>query len=449
MEVKRFFAVFSTVFAALMLLTCAHAADEVIFENGAVETADSFQDLDGWGRELFSRCIFEADVVFKGEGAGFTLRSSDNLKGGTSIRAVMRNDKLTLAADGGTGSNYIYYIELDTETTYHISLIGSYGVSNGSIDMTVDTLDADGNTVDTKNYYLILMNKMFASSLVGPEHIRIEANTRADNIRVTELRPDSLKLVSPPAAITPGSSTAITARPQRGGADLDYALDISYSVSGEGVSIDSDGMLTVSVDAPPQNITVTASAPGMSDSADISVVSEDIFTINGAVLTADGRRLEAVKAVKSYFFDGTAVFVAAVYGADGTLKDSFVKYVPARSIGLKKESEIAMGYDLPDGFSAESDTIELAAWSAAPSAQLPETGDEVAVRKYFEENGGAVEWIDEHRVVVGMLNGRTLVLQIGSEALFVDGEMHKVDPTPFINESSSTVVTGTVIDLLR
>jgi len=448
MEVKRFSVVFAAVFAALMLLTCAHAADEVIFENGAVETADSYTDLNGWGRELFSRCIFEADVVFKGEGAGFTLRNADNTKGGTSIRAVMRNDKLTLAADGGTGSNYIYYIELDTETTYHISLIGTYGVSNGEIDMTVDTLDADGNKVDTKNYYLILMNKMFASSGVGPEHIRIEANTKADNIRVTELRPDSLRLISPPAAVTPGSSTAITARPQREGIDLDYPLDISYSVSGEGVSIDKDGVLTASPDAPTQDITVTASSQGMSDSAVISIVSEDIFMINGAVLDAGGKRLEAVKAVKNYFFDGTAVFVGTIYAADGTLKDCFVKYVPAKSLGIRKESEIAIGCDLPADFSPEADTIELAAWSAAPSAQMPETRGDTAVRKYFEENGGAVEWIDEHRAVVGMLNGKTLVLQIGSPALFVDGEMHTTD-APYINEGGSTVVVGSVIDLLR
>lgn len=424
--------------AAVCVPVSVHASDEVIYEHGRIETADTYTDLDGWDEELMSRCIFEADVQFKGEGSGIMLRSADNTKDGTTIRAVMRNDKLTLAADGGTGSNYIYYIELDTEAVYHISLIGSYGVNNGEIDMTVDIYDAEGNNAETKEYYMILMNKMYASSGVGPEHIRVEANTVADNIKVTELRPDGLKLVSPPAAITPGSSMTITARPERQGEELDYAMQVSYSVTGEGVAISPDGVLTADADAPQQTVTVTAAGGGFSDSAEIAVMTEDIFTIEGAILNEDKTVLEALTATKNYFFDGTAVFVIMVYDTNGTLSDSFIKYVPAKAIGTRTETEIAIGYTLPEG--AENDTIEIRAWSTAPAVVFEKPEGDIRVRRFFEDNGGAVEWIEERRTVVGMLNAKTVVMQIGTPVVFVDEHAVPLNAAPYIDETGSTIL---------
>ena len=438
MEIKKLMLAAAAA-AALMIPLSAYAADEVIYEHGMAETQDSYTDLDGWGRELYTKCFFEADVRFKAEGSGITLRSADNERDGTSIRAVMRNGKLTLAADGGTGAYYIYYIELDPGTTYHIKLIGSYGVNNGGVDMTVDTLDKDGNIVDTKDYYMILMNKMFASSGVGPEHIRVEANTVADNIRVTELRPDAVRIVSPPAAITPGSSAVINTRAERQGADLDYDLPVSYTVSGEGVTIAQDGTLTAAADAPQQTLTVTAKSGDMADTAEIEVISGEIFTIDRAILNEDGTVLEALAATKNYFFDGTAAFVVMVYSPEGTLKDSFVKYAPAKAILQRKATEIAMGYALPDG--AENDTIEIRAWSAAPEAKITEPeGESVMVRRFFEDNGGAVEWISERRTVVGMLNATTTVMQLGTPTVFIDGEAIELSAAPCLDGNDNTIV---------
>ena len=438
MEIKKLILAAAAA-AALMIPLSAHAADEVIYEHGRVETADTYTDLDGWGRELYTKCFFEADVRFKAPGSGITLRSADNERDGTSIRAVMLNDKLTLAADGGTGAYYIYYIELDTDTTYHIKLVGNYGVTGGGVDMTVDTLDKDGNVTDTKDYYMILMNKMFASSGVGPEHIRVEANTVADNIRVTELRPDAVRIVSPPAAVTPGSSALINARFERQGKVIDYDMPVTYTVSGEGVNIAPDGTLSVAADAQQQRFTVTAKSGDMADTAELEVVSGDIFTIDRAIMNEEGTVLEALAATKNYFFDGTAAFVVMVYSQEGTLKDSFVKYVPAKAVPQRKETEIAMGYALPEG--AEDDIIEIRAWSAAPEVKLekPE-GESVMVRRFFEDNGGAVEWISEHRTVVGMLNAKTMVMQLGTPVIFGDGEAIELSVAPCLDENDNTIL---------
>ena len=449
MEIKKIFAAVSI--AAVMAATTVtgFAADDVIFESGRTEAADSYVDLDGWGYELFTRATYEADVQFKDVNSGITLRSADNAKGGTSIRAVDRNGVLTMAAYGGVEGNYIYYNAVDTETTYHITLVGTYGVDNGMIDMTVDTLDENGDVVETKQSYLILMNEMYASSGVGPEHIRVEANTVVDNVKVTVLKPDGIDFVSPPQTVTAGSTTQMSAKFYREGAELDYDAPIEYSATGDGISISADGLLTVSSDAPEQEFTVTAKSGDMSATAKMQVVSSDIFSINSALFNEEGTTLEAVSAVKNYFYNNGAVFVVMAYDENGTLADCFVKTVNAKAVPIKSETDIILGYDLPEAFNPDTWELEIYAWGESEACDVPKAEGEIAIRKFFEENGGAVEWIGEHQVVAGMLNGKTAVLQIGHEYVYVDGMCSIISRTPYISEEGLTYVHSYIADLMR
>ncbi|MCH5210073.1 MAG: hypothetical protein J1F01_03815 [Oscillospiraceae bacterium] len=449
MEIKRVLTAISV--ASLMVVTAAgvQAADDVIYESGRTEAKDEFVDLSGWGYELFTRSTFEADVQFKDIDSGITLRSEDNTKGGTSIRAVDRNGTLTMAAYGGVEGNYIYYNAVDTETTYHITLIGTYGVTNGMIDMTVDTLDENGNVVESKKSYLILMNQMYASSGVGPEHIRVEANTVVDNVKVTVLKPDSLGFVSPPQTVAVGSTTEIKAKYYRDGEELDYDAPIEYSVTGDAVSISADGVITVAENAPEQNITVTAKNGDIKTEAQIKVVSGVIFTINTALFNEEGTALEAVSAVKNYFYNNNAVFVVTAYDENGTLQDCFVKNVPAKAISAGEDTEIILDYTLPENFNRDTWLIEIQAWGASEATTLPETKGEIAIRRFFEENGGAVEWIGEHSVVAGMINGKTAVLQIGNSNVFVNGESYTISTAPYVSEDWVTYVGSELVDLMR
>ena len=448
MEIKKIFTAASV--AAVMVMTAAagFAADDVIYESGRTEAKDKYVDLDGWGSELFTRATFEADVQFKDIDAGFTLRSADNTKGGTSIRAVDRNGTLTMAAYGGVEGNYIYYNAVDTGTTYHITLVGTYGVANGMIDMTVDTLDENGEVVESKQSYLILMNEMYASSGVGPEHIRVEANTVVDNVKVTVLNPDSIDFVSPPQTVTAGSTTQMQAKFYREGAELEHDAPIEYAVTGDGISISADGLLTVSADAKAQDFTVTAKSGSMTATTQMQVVSSDIFTINEALFNEEGTTLEAVKATKNYFYNDSAVFVVMAYDANGVLADSFVKNVNAKSIPLKTETDIILGYTLPQSFNPDTWTLEIYAWSGCDAPVTLAVDGEFAVRSFFEQQGGAVEWIREHKVVVGMLNGKTAVMQIGNKNIFVDGNSFETQYAPYI-EGGSTIVWYELANWIR
>ena len=98
-----------------------------------------------------------------------------------------------------------------------------------------------------------------------------------------------------------------------------------------------------------------------------------------------------------------------------------------------------MGCTLPEG--AENDIIEIRAWSAAPEVKIekPE-GESVMVRRFFEDNGGAVEWISEHRTVVGMLNAKTMVMQLGTPVIFGDGEAIELSVAPYLDENDNTIL---------
>ena len=449
MEIKKIFAALSAAALILSAAVIGYAADDVIFESGKTEATGTAVDLDGWGEELFTRAIFEADVQFKDVDSGITLRNGDNTKGGTSIRAVMRNDVLTMAAYGGVEGNYIYYNPIDTEAIYHIKLIGTYGTSNGMIDMVADKLDENGNAVETKNAYLILMNEMYASSNVGPEHIRVEANTVVDNVKVTVLKPDSLEFVTLPETITAGSKIELGARFMREGEELEYAAPITYTADGEGIAVFADG-IKVDANAPEQEFTITAASGDMTATAKMQVVSSDIFTINTALISEDGKTLEAVNAIKNYFYNGNAVFVVTAYDENGILHDAFVKSVNAKAIPTKTDTDIILGYTLPEAFNADTWTIEINAWSASDTCDVPNAdGEYIPVRAFFEENGGAVEWIGEHKTVVGMLNGKTAVMQTDNSSVFVDGEKTELANAPYISDDWSTYAGSSLAELFR
>lgn len=442
MEIKKLF-IAAAISAMLMIsTTAAEAADNVIYENsGTISTVDKAEQI-SWNNELYTKCILDADVKFSGEGSGITLINADGTKDGTSIVAVNRNDKLTMAASG-MGS-YIYYIEVDPEKTYHLSITGSYGVQNGIVDMHVDTYAEDGTIEESKDYFMILMQNMYASSGVGPAGVRIEPGTTVTNLSMTELIPDAINFVAPPTAVQPGSSTKLDVKLSREGSELEYPTDIRYSVDCEGVTISSDGILTVDTAATEGIINVRATADDtnwgtLTTEAEISIASSDIFTLHDAVFNDDGTVLEEITAVKNYFYDGTAAFVVSVYDGDGMLCGSFVKYVPVKAISSNKETPIVLGYTLPEGFNKDSYTIEINVWSQGEKCSMPELTNDVAIRSLFEENGGAVQWIEPHRTVAGMLNGKTMMLQIGNNTAFIDGSSTELTSAPYITDGSTYV----------
>ena len=121
----------------------------------------------------------------------------------------------------------------------------------------------------------------------------------------------------------------------------------------------------------------------------------------------------------------------------------------AKAVPIKSETDIILGYSLPEGFNPDTWTLELYAWGESEKCDVPAVDGEFGVRSCFEGLGGAVEWIGEHRVVAGMLNNKTAVLQIANKNVFVDGERFEFDFAPYISEQGSTQVWATLLDLMR
>ena len=424
--------------AALLFAVTVHAADETIYVNDeGVSASDTAQELSGWGYEISDTCFYEADVKFGGEGAGFTLVNKDGTKGGTSIRAMYKGDALTLCADGGTGSYFIYYIPVDTEKWYHIKLIGSYGVENALVDMVVDTYDAEMKIEDTKNYYVILMNQMYASSGNAPEHIRVEANTEVKNMKVTRLVPDEIRINTPSDVLPAGTSVDLTVKAYREGAELNCELDTEYTVSGAAVM--ENGRLTVNPDAEPgSSVSVKAKCGEIENSAEFTVVSDKALEICGAYIDEATNKVSAVDAKKNFYTAGSCVIVVNVYTNEGVLADSFVKPFNGGAVETGTVTKLPIDYALPEGMSINDCAVEISPWVTG-SGDAPTLSGVTAVRSFFEENNGSVEWNGEYRSITAAAGDSVYVMQIGNKDMYINGEKVLSETAPYIENDKAYV----------
>lgn len=424
------------IFAMLTLTSVSYAADEVIYNNqNGVSTTDKEIDLEGWGYEITDTCFYEADVKFGGEGAGVTLVNADGTKCGTSIRAVDRDGTLTLAADGGTGSYFIYYIPVDTEAWYHIKLIGSYGVENALVDMTVDTYDNNMNITDTKNYYVILMNEMYASSGNAPEHIRAEANTELKNIAVTHLVPDEIVINAPSSKVQRGTSIELTVKAYRNGSELNCALTPEYTISGtDKVSIEN-GRVTVSEDAElGTKFSVEANCNGIKTETVFEVISDAAVEIGAAYV--DDNEITAVDVLKNFYVSGECAVVVNIY-RDGMLADSFIKPFNVSAIEAGAEVQIPVGYKYEENMS-DCET-EISVWCVG-EGEKPNLHGKAAIRELFEECGGYVAWNADFRSITAAVGGSVYAMQADNNKIYIDGEALELKDAVYIENDKSYVV---------
>lgn len=475
---KKIYQIFcGAVFAASCMVFSASAADQVMSENpcsipvqnmtveqGAPDGSSYYRsgkqavDLPGWGEELQSECIWEADVKFTREGAGFSLVSADGQRFGTCVRALNRDGKLTLAMDGGTGSYYIWYQQVQPDTWYHVKLIGKYGAADGMIDLVFDTYGADGQIVESKSYYVILMNDMYASSGVGPEHIRVEPETCIDQVKVTKLCPDELRLKMPSDMVRQGSAVRIDLQTLRKGRPFGTAgAEAVYGVTdGEGNPVDGvtveNNLLKVDGFVQPQNLLLKAEWEGLKAEKEIQVVPEKPFDILRAVFNEEYTVLEELELNKNGTYNGKAQMVGLLYDSDGLLQETLVKKVHGELIEEGKQT-LPVNCSLPEWFEPETSRLQLGIWSGGeaevsiekgffPLTQPPviEEGQLLLpIRAFFEQAGGSVEWLEDTRTVIALAGNQAAVFQIGNSQAFLAGDRSSMPVPAIIRDGYSYV----------
>lgn len=475
-----------SILAVYCLAASALAADQIVSENpcsvpvqnmtveeGAPDGTAYYRsgaqsaDLPGWGGELQSECIWEADVKFTQAGAGFSLVSADGQRFGTCVRALERDGKLTLAMDGGTGSYYIWYQEVDKDTWYHVKLMGKYGAADGMIDLVFETYGADGKVTDSKSYYVILMNDMYASSGVGPEHIRVEPETCIDNVKVTKLCPDALQIKLPATSIRQGSTVRLDVQALREGSPFGALEEaVTYTIADaagnpvEGITVE-DGILKIGKQVQPQIISLTAQSMGLRAQKNIQVAPENPFEIVQVMFNEDYTVLEELQLNKTSAYNGAAQMVGMLYDASGSLESTVVKKIHA---GLIEEGEqvLPVDYPLPESFDKETWKLKIGIWSTGEEAISIEKGPValaqqpfeeegqlfVPVRAFFDKTGGSVEWVEDTRTVVALAGNQSAAFQIGHNKAFLGEEKKELSLPVVIREGSTYVPAGFFEEML-
>lgn len=232
--------------------------------------------------------LWETDIRFDADGAGVTPRDNGNKKYGTCIRR--HGNKLAIQ----TGeSSYKDYIDIDSETWYHIALIGRYSAADANIDMIVYKYEGSERVyIDT--YKSVNTRNLYANNGSGASHWDVHPNTSVDNMRITMLGADILVAESDSDSIKAGNTMQFNYSATR---QNEYITNPSvkweiYNAANTAladdasITISNAGILNVGLDAKEQTINVRATADsGVYASKQIAVKAVDISNVKFDTLT--------------------------------------------------------------------------------------------------------------------------------------------------------------------
>lgn len=320
-------------------------------------------DLCGWGSDVSDYRLIELDMKFGGNGSGFTPMRRDNGKLSTCV--VYNNGNLAIQT---RSSNYDMLTAIDSESWYHIELMvkpSSHSVLslwkyNGTEREFIGTYD----DLNRRNDPAI-------------EHIKINANTEVDNVRVLLPNPDAISINSNGVTtLFGGQSATFTSSAMREGilmkglssSDLTWSVYDSenrYPYEGNDISINADGLVTVESYANDNIIYIrSTSADGqMYGSHQLQIRSSVIFEVVKIGLNEAGTDVVSVYLKKSLAYDDKLSLVIASYNEEGVLTGASVQNIYPDALVLG-ENKVPVSYKLPEGFNSETDDIKVFVWTS-------------------------------------------------------------------------------------
>ncbi|MCX7714934.1 MAG: hypothetical protein N2171_04310 [Clostridia bacterium] len=240
---------------------CETAVSGLTLNSGAPDgssyyTTTTAYSFSGLSANTTDDYMWEMDVRFDAEGAGFTPRNAGDKNYDTCVR---RNSNM-LAIQTGS-SSFTKYISIDGNTWYHIQLIGQYGTSS-AVDMVVYKWNSGVME------YVATYTNVNKRNNVAANHFYIEAGTSIDNLKITNIGADTLTLSAVSSEILAGESLTISLAATRQSKTVNTPA-VAWSVYDENnqnlindgtVSIDSNGVLTAAAGCPTRKVTVRATS---------------------------------------------------------------------------------------------------------------------------------------------------------------------------------------------
>lgn len=279
--------------------------------------------------------MISLDVRFDADGAGFTPEDKGDKKVAGAV--VFRNGTIQMQRGGKDYTDT--KIGADTNTWYHIALVGRYSASDANVDMYVWKYSSDGTKTFVQKVTGMPLRNMAASNGNGVSHLNILANTSVDNIALYNLGADTISLDSSSDTIKAGETMLFT----YGATRLDQYITapaVTWAVyneandavlNDENITISESGLLTIGANASKQKITVRATAANgvyASKTIDVDAVDTSTDTYDTLTLSAD-------KATVRVGENTQITAVASLDGATVTPGDGDLKYIVCNEANLR------------------------------------------------------------------------------------------------------------------
>lgn len=242
--------------------TCEVAAEGLVLNDGAPDgskyytlESGTYRNLGGLSMSTTEDYLWEMDIRFNDELAGFTVKDLANKKVNTCIRRY--DGKLAMEVSTG---KYTSYDDIDPDTWYHIQLIGQYGTSE-PLDMEVYQWK-DGSMEHLNTYEGVSKRNNVAAG-----YMELTGNVSVDNVKITKIGADALTLSTAPVGVTTlnaGGSVQMQIVASRQGKKVNTPHFQWKVFQGENeirdgsVTINSEGMLTTDKYCPDTEVTVKA-----------------------------------------------------------------------------------------------------------------------------------------------------------------------------------------------
>lgn len=301
------------------------------------------------------------DAKFDGEGSGFTFLRRDAGKTNNCFR--YHNGAIAMQTDS---SNYSNVMTAETGKWYHFEVL--YKGNSGSIgdsSCNIYEYNEDGTLGSRKTTVNI-------SRRQGKEFglLQIENSTAVDNVLITLPIANEITAKAEKNSMFIGETNQISATASRNGMPLNDYSDITWSVFDwenlpildDKITVDGNGLVTVSSMANPQNITVVAKTATAESKVSIEIQSSDIFTVTNLGVNEEKTKITKMYVTKNLYYADDVTFIITIKDKNGVLKKvSTVKsFGDSYSIG---ENEVVFDLTLPSDFNATEDVIDAMVWT--------------------------------------------------------------------------------------
>ncbi|MBQ7876187.1 MAG: hypothetical protein IJ316_02745 [Clostridia bacterium] len=356
-------------FSALSITVCAE--DVIIMENnceteienatlmkGAPDKSSYYHveggiDIGHLPYETSSDYLYELDIRFNNEGAGFSFMKKG--KWNSCIRVKDGNFALQTG-----GNNFTKYTPVDFGKWYHLTFLGRTNrdanpVTYGHI--ILEEYNSNGERVNKQVFNNVNLRNNAATHYINVFGCDI------DNLKAYTPSPTKLILTSDGESIVAGGSIKFSVAAFWNDLEMNginsslinfevYDETNQYVLEDANITISPDGEFKTEPLTPAQKVTVrvTSKVSDLSESLPVTIISGDVFTINGIGMNETGDKVTRVKVNKNFAsYKDVVTFVVAFYANDGTMINIGYKTIYAENLA-EGENEVSVDISVPIGF---------------------------------------------------------------------------------------------------